>query len=199
VLVELNTFRALSRTRFATLTVAAVYLLSGFIGAIQVHSGNHFALRYRDKLVGAAQSSTILTQLAAGHPFRASFFDSAGNLLGATSSGLLGLFPPAGYAMAAFRGWIGGIVSVDGNHHSRLASARSAAYYVGVLLMQIIPYSLVGGAGVNLGVSLYRPAPHYSGPHWWHFPVEALRDAARIFILAIPLFFLASIVEFYFA
>ena len=136
--------------------------------------------------------------LAAGHPLRAAFFDAAGNLVGGTSSGLLGLFPPAGYGMAVFRGWIGGIVSVDGNHRSRFASARSAAYYVGVLLLQIIPYSLVGGAGVNLGITLYRPAPHYSGSRWWYFPVEALRDAARIFILAVPLFFLASLVEFWF-
>ena len=104
-----------------------------------------------------------------------------------------------GYAAALLRGWVGGIVSVDGDHHSRLASARSGIYYLGVLLLQILPYSLVGGAGINIGISLYRRTPHYSGPRWWSFPIEALRDALRIYVLAIPFFLIASLIEFYFA
>ena len=190
---------ALHRARFAILTVAAAYLLSCLSGAILVHSGNPFALRNRDNIVGAAQSSAILTQLSAGHPFRAGFLDFAGNLMAGTSSGLLGLFPPMGYGAALLRGWVGGIVSVDGDHHSRLTSARSGIYYLGVLLLQILPYSLVGGAGVNIGISLYRPAPHYSGPRLWSFSIEALRDGLRIYLLAIPFFLIASLIEFYLA
>ena len=190
---------ALSRARFSILTMAAAYLLSCFAGAALIHHGSPFALRNRDNIVGAAQSSAILTQLNVGHPLRAAALDFAGNLVAGTSSGLLGLFPPMGYGAALLRGWVGGIVSVDGDHHSRLLSTRSGIYYLGVLLLQILPYSLVGGAGVNLGISLYRLTPHYSGPRRWSFPIEALRDALRIYVLTIPLFLIASLIEFYFA
>lgn len=198
-LLNLDIWPALSRARFGIVSVAAAYFLACLLGAILVHGGNHFALRKRDNIVGAAQTSTILTQLSAGHPSRAAVLDFGGNLVGGISSGLLGLFPPMGYAMALFRGWIGGIVSVDGEHHTRLASARSGLYYVGVLLLQILPYSLVGGAGINIGISLYRCPAHYSGARWCYFPIEALRDGSRLFVLAIPLFLIASFIEFYFA
>jgi hypothetical protein len=141
----------------------------------------------------------ILTQLSAGNLFRAAVLDFGGNLVDGISSGLLGLFPPLGNGMALFRGWVGGIVSVDGEHHTRLASARSGLYYVGVLLLQILPYSIVGGAGINIGISLYRCSARYSGPRWWSFPLEALRDGWRLVVLAIPLFLIASLIEFYFA
>jgi len=198
-MLSLNIWPALSRARFAIVSVATVYFLSCLLGAILVHGGNHFALHNRDSVVGAAQTSTILTQLSAGHPLRAAILDFGGNLVGGISSGLLGLFPPMGYGMALFRGWIGGIVSVNGEHQTRLASARSGIYYVGVLLLQIIPYSLVGGAGINIGISLYRCPAHYSGARWWSFPLEALRDGWRLLVLAIPLFLIASLIEFYFA
>jgi len=190
--------RALHRARIAIVSVFAAYVFSCAFGAAQVHCGSAFALHYRDRIVGAAQSSGPLTQLNAGHRFSAGMIDFAGNLVGGTSSGLLGLFPPTGYAMAAFRGWIGGIVSVDAEHRSRLGSARSAIYYVGVVFFQLVPYSLVGGAGINLGLTLYRKPPHYEGPRWLGLPVEAMRDALRIYLLAIPLFFVASLIEFFF-
>jgi uncharacterized membrane protein SpoIIM required for sporulation len=189
---------ALRRARFAILTVAGTYLLCCLVGAVLVHSHNRFALGQRDKLVGAAQQSTILTQLDAGHPFGAATLDFAGNLVAGISSTLSGFCAPLVYPMAAYRGWVGGIVSVDGEHKSRLAHARTGVYYVVVLLMQILPYSLAGGAGVNVGISLFRPAAYYCGPRWWIFPLEPLRDAARIYILIVPLFFTASLVEFYF-
>ena len=57
---------------------------------------------------------------------------------------------------------------------------------------------LAGGAGVNVGISLFRASIRYSGPRWWIFPLEPLHDAARIYTLVVPLFLIASLVEFYF-
>jgi len=193
-----NIFRALHRARFPILTIAATYLLAVLLGVAMVHWQNHFALARRDKLVSDAQQSSILTQLNVGHPFRAATLDFAGNLVGGISSTVSGLCVPLAYPMVAYRGWVGGIVSVDGEPKSRLAHRRSAVYYAAVLLMQILPYSLAGGAGVNVGIPLFR-ANIRSEPHWGIFPLEPLRDAARIYVLVVPLFLIASLVEFYFA
>ncbi len=138
----MNILRALSRVRFPIFTIAAPYLLSVLLGIFMVHSQNHFALARRDKLVGAAQQSQILTQLNAGHPFRAATLDFAGNLVAGISSTVSGFCVPLAYPMAAYRGWVGGIVSVDGEHKSRFARPKTALYYVVVMLMQILPYSL---------------------------------------------------------
>ena len=189
--------RAFSRARFAILTVAATYLLSCLAGIVMIHSQNHFALTHRDSLVGAAQQSLTLTQLNAGHLFRAALADFAGNSVAGVSSAASGLCPPLAYPIMAYRGWVGGIVSVNTEHKSRFANRRSAIYYVAVLLLQILPYSLAGGAGINAGISLFFPASYYAGAKLWVIPLEALRDAARILHLTLPLFFLASMVEFY--
>jgi Stage II sporulation protein M len=193
-----NILRALSRARLPIVTVAATYLFSVLLGVFMVHSQNHFALAHRDKLVGDAQQSSTLTQRNVRHPFRAAVLDFAGNLVAGISSTVSGLCVPLAYPMVAYRGWVGGIVSVDGDHKSRFAHPRTALYYVVVLLMQILPYSLAGGAGVNVGISLFRASVRYSGPRWWIFPLEPLHDAARIYILVVPLFLIASLVEFYF-
>jgi len=108
----------------------------------------------------------------------------------------MGIFFP--YPFVAYQGWIGGIVSVRGNHTSRLNNVRSATYYILTLIMQITAYSLTVGAGVNVGVSMFRPGLEYKGEKWARiFPKEALRDLGRIYVLATPLFFIASIWEFF--
>jgi hypothetical protein len=48
---------------------------------------------------------------------------------------------------------------------------------------------------VGYGVYL-RPRPDYAGNRWLGFPVEALLDVGRIYVLVIPLFFIASLYEF---
>jgi hypothetical protein len=65
---------------------------------------------------------------------------------------------PAGYCIAGYRGWVGGVVSVDDAHHSRLRTPYEAFYYLTTLVLQLIPYTLTGGAGVNLGIATFaRP------------------------------------------
>lgn len=84
-----------------------------------------------------------------------------------------------------------------GDHSSRLNDPRSAVYYLSTLLLQLVPFSLATGAGVNLGVSLFRPPVYYQSQKWLGpFPREALRDLAWIYALVIPLFLLASLWEF---
>lgn len=47
--------RALQRARIAILTVALTYLVSVSVGILMVHTGNKWALTYRDHIVPEAQ------------------------------------------------------------------------------------------------------------------------------------------------
>jgi hypothetical protein len=60
----------------------------------------------------------------------------------------------------------------------------------------LIPYSLAGGIGVNLGGAYLRPAPYYVGKKWLCLPKEAILDVLRIYVIGVPLFLEASLVEF---
>lgn len=189
--------QALRRARLGIGTVALTYFLSVAIGIVLVHAGNGFSLSYGDKIVSRAhENSAILKALHNHQPMAAAWMDFAANLTAGAASTLAGYWAPAVYPIAIYRGWIGGIVSVDGNHRSRLAERTEASYYLTTLLLQLIPYSLAGGAGVNLGIARIRPSEHYSGPKILGVPREAVLDAVRIYTLIIPLFFIASAFEF---
>jgi hypothetical protein len=182
-------------------TIALTYVISVLIGLGLVHSGNSVALSYRDRLVGTAQKeSAILSNLEKGNRLRAAGLDAAGNTAAGALSLVAGYFPPTGYGMAAFRGWIGGIVSVDDAHHSRLGSPRECFYYLTTLILQLIPYSLAGGAGVSLGIATFSRWGRsvYPGERvrWLLIPYEALGDAGWIFLVAVPVFGIASGFEF---
>lgn len=191
--------RSISRARLPILTIGAVYLVSILIGIMMVHSGNPFSLNYRDRIVSkAAQQDPAAIANNQGHRLRAAILDFAGNLfLGSVPQSIMGMGIVFPYPSVAYQGWIGGIVSVRADRTSRLNNFHSAVYYLLTLLLQITPYSLTIGAGVNVGVSLFRPAPYYRGEKVAHiFPKEVLRDWIRIYVLASPLFLLASLWEF---
>src|SRR5438093_3502813 len=59
--------------------------------------------------------------------------------------------------------------SVRSDHTSRLNDPRSAIYYLLTLLLQVMPYSLAVGAGVNVGIALFRPAVYYQDQKWYGF------------------------------
>jgi hypothetical protein len=166
------------------------------IGIVMVHSGNAFALGYRDQIVAQAQSSPILIALDQNDRLRAAVLDCAGNLFAAIANTLGGLGVVVPYPVVAYRGWIGGIVSVDRSHLSRLADPNEAAYYLTTLVLQLVPYSVSVGAGVNLGLAYLRPKPYYQGGKWLGIPKEAMRDVLRLYLMAVPLFLLASLWEF---
>ena len=130
---------------------------------------------------------------------KAALFDFGGNLLtGAIPNTIEGIAVIMPYPFVAFRGWVGGIVSVgtDKNHTSRLADPGEGSYYLLTLILQLIPYSLAGGAGVNLGMARFRPRSFYQGIKWWGFPKEAILDVFRIYVFVVPLFLIASLWEF---
>ncbi len=191
---------ALRRSRAPILWIGAAHVLGVITGAILVHDHNSFALRSRDELVGhAVASDPAAVALQRGFPLKAALFDFGGNLaLGAIPSTVMGIAIVLPFPLAACRGWIGGIVSVDGRHESRLRG-HEAIYYLGVLLLQLIPYSLAGGAGVRLGLGFLFPKSRYGYPgskRWLTLPVEGVRDVGRIYMLVVPLFLVASLVEF---
>ena len=189
---------ALRRARFGIATVALAYALSVTAGIVTAHAGNAAALRSRDNLVGKAQrESVILRQHRRGNPLAAAGLDAMANAAAAGLGGLAGYCPPAGYAVAAYRGWIGGIVGVDSRHRSRLRTPYGAFYYLATLILQLIPYSLAGGAGVNLGIAAFTQTD-YPGARiqWLKLPHAAIADAGWIYLVALPLFAIASLFEF---
>ncbi len=188
--------RALVRARISILAVALVYYFSVTAGIIMVSAGNTYAIHTRDSIVGAAQSSPTLQALNQNDRIRAALLDFGGNLLGAVSNTIAGLGVVFPFPIIAYRGWIGGIVSLDGAHISRLIRPADAAYYLITLILQLIPFTLSAGAGVNMGMAFLKPSPGYQGQKWLGIPKEAILDVLRIYSLVIPLFLIASLWEF---
>lgn len=188
---------AIRRARISILTIAATYVLSVAAGIAMVGTGNAFALERRDEVVQGAQSSDITVAYRAGDRIRAAVLDFAANLvLGGGTSTLFGLSVVGSYPIVAYRGWIGGIVSVDARHESRLADPGRAIYYLVTLVLQLIPYSIAGGMGVYVGVDAWRALRRPRPDMWLGFSMDRLRDVARAYVVVIPLFLIASLWEF---
>jgi uncharacterized membrane protein SpoIIM required for sporulation len=189
--------RALRRAGLPILAVALTYVLSVITGMVMVHTGNEWAIARSDQIVSRAQSSPTLIALGQNNRLRAAVLDFGGNLTGAMSDTVEGLGVVFPFPIIAYRGWVGGIVSIDSSHVSRLADPKEAAYYLITLTLQLIPYVLAGAAGVNLGLALFRPRNFYQGEKWLGIPMEAIRDVLRIYLMVVPLFMLASLWEFF--
>jgi hypothetical protein len=189
---------ALGRGRVAILTIAATYLVSLVAGIVMVSEGNTFALERRDEIVGAVQTSEILVAHRGGDHLRAALLDFAANLvLGGGISTVTGIAVVGSYPIVAYRGWVGGIVSVDARHQSRLSDPVRASYYLVTLLLQLIPYSIAGGMGVYLGIGAWRAVRRPQGDTWLGLPKDRLRDVAVTYIVIAPLFLIASMWEFF--
>ena len=100
--------------------------------------------------------------------------------------------------IAAYRGWVGGVVSVDGQHVSRLSQPGPAFYYAVTVALQLIPYILTGGAGMYLGLVAWRRRNDASvrSRLTLRIPGEAIRDVGWIWALALPIFLAGSLFEF---
>ena len=188
--------RALQRARIPILTVALTYIIAVSIGMVMVHTGNEWAIAYRDQIVSAAQSSPITSALKQDYRLRAAVLDFFGNLYVSIANTLGGLGVIVPYPLIVYRGWLGGIVSIDSAHVSRLAEAKEATYYLVTLTLQLIPSVLAGGAGVNMGLAYFRPRSFYQGEKWFGIPKEAIRDTLRIYVIVVPLLLVASLWEF---
>lgn len=188
---------AIDRARVAILSVAVVYVLSVTIGIGMVSLGNTYALDRRDEIVADARSTDTLVAYRSGDRLRAALLDFAANLgLGGVTSSVLGISVVGAYPVFAYRGWVGGIVSVDAQHRSRLASPDTALYYLVTLVLQLIPYSIAGGVGVRLGIGAWRDMRGSSRPSMLGLRTDRLRDLALAYVVIVPLFLIAALWEF---
>ena len=161
------------------------------------HSGNSFALSQRDRIVGNANAHDKASiNYNSGNRFKAALIDFGGNLFfGSVSQTVAGLSVVLPFLSVTYQGWVGGIVSVDGQHVSRFDNIKTAMYYLILLMLQFIPYSLAIGSGVKLGVDTYQ-LNKGKGLLQFRLNRRALKDVLFIYLLVIPLFFVASCFEF---
>ena len=192
-------YTAVKRCKIYVFSVFITYCISCFVGIIMSQNGNHLALSYRDKIVGQSlKTNEASINYLEGNNFSAALNDFMGNLLfGAVPQTLMGFGVIIPYFSALKQGWVGGIVSVDSDHKSRFKTFRSAFYYFFVLLLQFIPYSLAIGAGIKCGVDFYNNNK-LNGWLIWKFKIQktSLIDLGYVYIIVVPLFFIASCFEF---
>jgi hypothetical protein len=189
---------ALQRARSSILIVAMTYASSLGTGMLMAHAGNQFALRHRDSIVAHAHQADPASRADdAGAHGVAAAFDFSRNLgLAAIPETIGGLTLVMPVGIAAYRGWVGGIVSVDRQRVSRLRRARSAIYYLVTLALQLSAFTLAGGAGLHLGWAYLRRRGPFVGPAWFRLPKPALVDVAWLYVLIVPLFAVGSLWEF---
>jgi hypothetical protein len=185
--------------RLYVLSIFLVYIISCTVGILMVHTGNQFALSERDKIVGVAiQTDKAALNYQSGNKLTAAVYDFAGNLfIAAIPQTVIGLAIVPPYFTVAYQGWVGGIVSVNGSHQSRLTSFKSSVYYFIVLLLQITAFSLSIGSGIKCGVDTYKHN-HEVGWRFWKFriPKESLAAVGYVYLVSLPVFLVASCFEF---
>ena len=191
---------ALRRARGGIAIMAALYLASLLAGIVLVHSGNGFALERRDAIVSAAVRDDAASRAEQqGAHGKAALIDFARSLGGAaipeTIGGLTFVLP---VGLGAYRGWVGGIVSVDSKHRSRLRTLKPAAYYLVTVLLHVCAFTLADGAGLYLGREFFRRRDVFVGPSWLRLPRQALIDVAWLYVLVVPLFAAATVWEYFF-
>jgi hypothetical protein len=189
---------ALHRARVPIAVVAVASICPLVVGGVLATSGNSFALSERDRIVGAAQGSEINGAYKQDDRMRAALLDFRGNVEAALLTSVTGLAIVGPVPIAAYRGWVGGIVSVDGQHVSRLSQPGPAFYYAVTVALQLIPYILTGGAGMYLGLVAWRRRNDASvrSRLTLRIPGEAIRDVGWIWALALPIFLAGSLFEF---
>jgi len=190
---------AFRRTRGPLVASAVTYLAFVGAGIILASAAVPFAVSQRDAIVEGAASSSVTQAENRGDHLRAALLDFGSNLfLGAVPTSVTGLTVVGPFPIAAYRGWVGGVVSIDSHHQSRLAAPGSAVYYVVTLLLQLAGYILTMAAGVHVGLSAWRARNDQSLRSWAgiRLPKAALADAGCLYLLAVPIFLVGSLWEF---
>ena len=187
------------RARGPIIASAVTYVGFVVLGVALATAGLPFAVSQRDSIVGSARSSPVTQAYRDGNRFEAALLDFGSNVfLGAVPTSVMGLSVIGPFPIAAYRGWVGGIVSIDAGHKSRLATPGEAVYYVVTLALQLLGYVLTMAAGVHVGLSAWR-ARNDAGVRsiaTLRIPPAALRDAGWLYVLATPIFLLGSLWEF---
>jgi uncharacterized membrane protein SpoIIM required for sporulation len=189
---------ALRHARPGIVIIAVTYILTVTSGAVMAHAGNSFALRYRDSLVARAHRADPASRADdRGAHATAALIDFSRNLgLAAIPETLGGMTLVLPVGLAAYRGWVGGIVSVNHAHRSRLAHVRTATYYLVTLFPQLAAFILAGGGGLHLGWAFLKHRGPFVGPRWFRLPQPALVDVAWLYAVVVPLFAVGSFWEF---
>src|SRR5256885_398636 len=192
-------FRAFRRARAPIAASAATYLTFLLLGIVLATSGWALAVDQRDSIVNGAQTNPITMENRQGNHLAAAMLDFGANLgLGAIPTSIIGLTIVGPFPIAAYRGWVGGIVAIDSSHHSRLATPSGATYYIVTILLQLIGYVLTMGAGIHVGWSAWKIRNEASvrSVAGIRIPVSAFRDAGYIYAVAVPVFLIGSLWEF---
>src|SRR6202162_2130587 len=191
-------FLAFRRARGPIASSAVTYLTFLLLGIALASSGWAFAVNQRHSIVNGAQTSPIQVEDRQGNHLTAALLDFGANTaLGAIPTSIIGLTVIGPFPIAAYRGWVGGIVSIS-SHHSRLATPSGATYYIVTIILQLIGYVLTMGAGVHVGWSAWK-IRHDSSVRSLagvRIPSSALRDAGYIYLVAVPVFLIGSLWEF---
>jgi hypothetical protein len=190
---------AFSRARGSIAASAATYLSFVTLGVILATAGVPFAVSQRDSIVGGAQTNATIVADRSGDHLRAAVLDFGSNvLLGALPTSIAGLSIVGPFPIAAWRGWVGGVVSLDARHRSRLADPGPALYYTVTLLLQLTGYVLTMAAGVHAGLAAWRARRDESirSVLGFRLPAMALRDAGWLWAAAVPAFLAGSLWEF---
>lgn len=190
---------ALYHARYPIALSAATNLIPLLLGIGMVTAGVPFAVSERDSIVNSARGSPITSAYNRGDRLQAALLDFGSNLvLGAGATTITGISVVGPFPIAAYRGWVGGVVSIDSKHTSRLSRRDDAIYYVVTLLFQLAGYILAMAAGVHVGIAAWRARNDKSLRSfvgiripWW-----SLRDAAWLYVLVVPLLLIGSLWEF---
>jgi hypothetical protein len=190
---------ALNRARRAIALSAATNVVSLLVGIAMVTAGVPVAVQQRDSIVSSAQAGPILDAYNRGDRVQAALLDFGSNLiLSAAPTTVIGMSVIGPFPIAAYRGWVGGIVSIDSNHVSRLANPGDAFYYLVALLLQVSGFVLAMAAGIHVGMTSWRARDDKSvrSIAGLRIPGWSLYDAAWLYVLVIPLLLIGSLWEF---
>ena len=169
------------------------------LGIALATAGWPFAVSQRDSIVGGARSSPVTAAYHNGDRLQAALLDFGLNVgAGAIPTSVTGLSVIGPFPIAAYRGWVGGVVSIDSNHRSRLTTPAGAVYYLVTLALQLAGYVLTMAAGLRVGLCAWRARNDVAirPVLGLRVPSGAWKDAGWLYAVAIPFFFVGSLWEF---